>query len=99
MDVSWRRDRPFGRPKHLRNALFWGIKMKKILSRRIFLHGAGAVAAASAASPGSAKPALLGGAPVRTAPFPSWPRIGDNDRAAMVEVLNGGKWYRGSGNC
>lgn len=45
----------------------------------------------------SDKPALLGGKPVRTAPFPSWPVIDERDDQAMLEVLHSGKWFRGSG--
>jgi dTDP-4-amino-4,6-dideoxygalactose transaminase len=41
-----------------------------------------------------AKPAVLGGTPVRTEPFPSWPKIGDNDRKAWSEVLEAGLWCR-----
>ncbi len=44
--------------------------------------------------PSSPKPALLGGTPVRTEPFPSWPKISDNDRRAWGEVLEGGLWCR-----
>jgi perosamine synthetase len=41
------------------------------------------------------KPALLGGDPVRTEPFPSWPVIERNDREAWQTVLEKGKWNRG----
>jgi dTDP-4-amino-4,6-dideoxygalactose transaminase len=41
------------------------------------------------------KPALLGGDPIRTEPFPSWPVIENNDRAAWKTVLDEGKWNRG----
>ena len=40
------------------------------------------------------KPALLGGDPVRTEPFPSWPVIENNDRAAWKTALEEGKWNR-----
>src|SRR5262245_50092935 len=38
--------------------------------------------------------ALLGGKPVRTAPWPSWPRIDKNDVTAWNRVLNEGRWCR-----
>jgi perosamine synthetase len=47
---------------------------------------------------GDARPALLGGKPVRTEPFPSWPKIGPNDEKGWSEVLRGGRWCRLDGN-
>jgi dTDP-4-amino-4,6-dideoxygalactose transaminase len=47
----------------------------------------------------SDKPAILGGGPVRTAPFPSWPVIDGNDERAWVDVLHSGKWNRLDGDC
>jgi dTDP-4-amino-4,6-dideoxygalactose transaminase len=46
---------------------------------------------------GAAKPALLGGEPVRRAPFPAWPVVDDREETALRDVLRGGKWYRGDG--
>lgn len=43
----------------------------------------------------AAKPALLGGTPVRTKPFPSWPVIEENDRRTWQEVLESKHWNRG----
>lgn len=43
-------------------------------------------------------PALTGGKPVRTAPFPSWPRIGSNDEKNWSSVLREGKWCRLDGD-
>jgi dTDP-4-amino-4,6-dideoxygalactose transaminase len=43
------------------------------------------------------KPAQLGGSPVRTAPFPDWPVIDAREDEALLDVLHGRKWYRGSG--
>lgn len=37
--------------------------------------------------------AICGGAKVRTQPFPSWPVWDDSDSAALVEVMNSGKWW------
>ncbi len=44
------------------------------------------------------KPAVLGGTPVRTAPFPSWPVMAENDERAWMKVLRGGKWNRLDGD-
>ena len=74
------------------------------MSRRRFLGAvAGGAAIASArragAAPGSAtsgaKPAVLGGAPVRTAPFPSWPVRDAIEDQALDEVVRSGRWNRG----
>jgi perosamine synthetase len=70
------------------------------LTRRKLLGAASAgvlltrVARASTAG----KPAVLGGSPVRTAPFPSWPVIAENDERAWMKVLRGGKWNRLDGD-
>lgn len=44
-----------------------------------------------------AKPAVLGGEPVRKAAFPSWPIVDARERTALRTVLDSGKWYRGNG--
>jgi hypothetical protein len=36
--------------------------------------------------------AILGGAPVRTQPFPSWPQDGPDDRDRLLEVLESRNW-------
>ncbi|MSV31437.1 MAG: DegT/DnrJ/EryC1/StrS family aminotransferase, partial [Bryobacterales bacterium] len=56
-----------------------------------------AAAAGAAVTAAVSKPALLGGAPVRTGAFPGWPVWAANDEAAWMKVLRSGKWYRGSG--
>ena len=87
--------------------------MSKTISRRSFMTStavAGAVAATRPAAVESAdvgaptvvaaggdKPALLGGAPVRTTPFPSWPVVDEREEKALLDVLHSGKWFRGSG--
>lgn len=38
--------------------------------------------------------AILGGSPVRTAPFPRWPIYGPEDEAALLRVLHSRKWGR-----
>lgn len=44
------------------------------------------------------KPALLGGKPVRTQPFPGWPIFDQTEERALLEVLRSGKWFRGYGD-
>jgi len=44
------------------------------------------------------KPALLGGKPVRTEPFASWPKIASNDEKAWSDVLHQGRWCRLDGS-
>lgn len=63
-------------------------------SRRAVL-GAAPLAAAIARGD---KPALLGGAPVRQAAFPSWPVFGQPEEQALLRTLRSGKWYRGNGS-
>jgi dTDP-4-amino-4,6-dideoxygalactose transaminase len=43
----------------------------------------------------STGPALLGGKPVRTRPFPSWPVADDREADALGRVVRSGKWFRG----
>jgi dTDP-4-amino-4,6-dideoxygalactose transaminase len=40
-------------------------------------------------------PALLGGTPVRTTPFPSWPVADAREEDALVRVIRSGRWNRG----
>ena len=37
------------------------------------------------------KLALLGGKPIRTTPFPAYPVIGDEEKRAVMEVLDSGQ--------
>ncbi|HLN27085.1 MAG TPA: DegT/DnrJ/EryC1/StrS family aminotransferase [Gemmataceae bacterium] len=80
------------------------------VSRRRFLQkasagAAGVTAAASSAfvskgfaASSRATLAALGGKPVRTEQFPSWPVIEKNDQEAWRKVLEEGKWCRLDGN-
>lgn len=43
------------------------------------------------------KPALLGGKPIRTDPFPSWPISGELEEKSLADVLRSGKWNRNTG--
>lgn len=45
-----------------------------------------------------AKLALLGGDPVRTAPFPGWPQHGPEEEAGLLSVLRSGKWFEHHGD-
>jgi 3-amino-5-hydroxybenzoate synthase len=44
-----------------------------------------------------AKPAILGGKPTKTNPFPSWPQYDQNEEKALMEVLHSGVWWRTPG--
>jgi perosamine synthetase len=46
----------------------------------------------------NSRPAILGGNPVRTAPWPSWPVFGDIEDKMMLEAVRSGRWYRYSGS-
>ncbi len=83
--------------------------MRKKLSRRRFLSAtcAGAAATGLRTRHTSAshtiiatndKPALLGGQPVRSTPFTSWPIIGEIEEKQLLEVLHNRKWNRLNGN-
>ena len=65
------------------------------LTRRRMLGASAALAATPLARPATAdQPAMLGGKPVRTTRFPSWPVIQDNDEKAWMAVLRKGHWNR-----
>jgi dTDP-4-amino-4,6-dideoxygalactose transaminase len=49
--------------------------------------------AAAARGSGATMPALLGGAPVRTAPFPSWPIADATEENALTGVVRSGQWF------
>jgi len=79
--------------------------MDSNLTRRHFLRtmSAGAAGlglaseAASCALPSGSsgdKPAILGGKPVRTEPFPGWPVVQENDEKGWMEVLHSKNWCR-----
>lgn len=75
-------------------------------SRRRFVKttaaATGALVASRRAAPAvwagpEARPALLGGRPVRSGPFHEWPVIDEREEQALLETLRGRHWYRGSG--
>jgi len=64
------------------------------------LAGVGAAVALRAA-PGRStgdRPALLGGEPVRSKGFPSWPQSLPEDEKDWLEVLRSGRWWRKEGH-
>ena len=70
------------------------------MDRRRMMYGlaaAGALIRPRLVSGDAAKPALLGGSPVRKDPFPSWPVTDDLEDQALLKVLHSGKWNRGTG--
>ena len=83
--------------------------MKSDITRRDFLGSAVGVGAGLAIpanvfpkappkSSAGAGLAILGGSPVRTKPFPSWPVIEENDEKGWMQVLMTGKWNRLDGH-
>lgn len=44
------------------------------------------------------RPALLGGPPLCTRPYPSWPIWDDTERNGLVGVLDAGGWWQGDGD-
>lgn len=42
--------------------------------------------------------ALLGGTPIRTRPFPTWPIFGDAEEARLLRTLRSGRWGRLDGD-
>jgi dTDP-4-amino-4,6-dideoxygalactose transaminase len=77
---------------------------KKDLNRRQFLNAASAASLAAAASKAipaygnvskkAGKPAILGGKPVRTKSFPSWPVWDKSAEESVIEILRSGTWCR-----
>jgi perosamine synthetase len=75
------------------------------INRRHFLGATAATGAALGAglTPNLAlaadeRPALLGGKPVRSQGFPSWPVLDGLEEKAMLDTLRSRKWFRGYGN-
>jgi len=87
------------------------MRERKAVSRRAFIAAAVAGSAAAGTSPAGgqgpsgaaapvvrraeAGPALLGGTPVRRAPFPAWPVADSTEERALVALVRSGKWFRG----
>ncbi|MDH4239185.1 MAG: DegT/DnrJ/EryC1/StrS family aminotransferase [Phycisphaerae bacterium] len=81
---------------------------KKDLNRRQFLSAASAATLAAAASKAipaygnvskkADKPAILGGKPVRTKPWPPWPVWDKSAEESVLSILRSGNWFRGRGS-
>jgi perosamine synthetase len=75
--------------------------MKNNVTRRDFLATTAAagigLSLTRASGADIAKPALLGGTPVRTEPFPSWPIFEQAEEEALKSTLRSGQWFRGNG--
>src|SRR5581483_3518294 len=83
----------------LLKAPFGGLMGKfeaSLVSRRRFMAAAASGPAIVKAAT-SDRPALLGGTPVRSDPFPGWPVRGNVEDQAMLDVVHSGKWGRGVG--
>lgn len=74
-----------------------------VTRRRFVQSSAGAVAAAATfgraptAFAVDGRPAVLGGQPVRSGGWPSWPLTGPSEEEALTKVLRDGRWYRYAG--
>ena len=75
--------------------------MNQEFNRRSFMAAAAAagvgLSLASRPTAAAEKPAILGGKPVRTQPFPSWPITDEREEKRLLDVLHNGKWCRTSG--
>jgi perosamine synthetase len=72
--------------------------MNREVNRRQFMAATTSVSvslALTGAAAAAEKPALLGGKPVRTKGYQSWPLVADADEKAVLEVVRSGRWYRG----
>src|SRR5881396_3306914 len=96
------------RSQRLSNAKQGSDAMKNHLTRRGFIRHATAGSAAltwlsarrapTAYAAETAKPAMLGGAPVHQRGWPEWPTWRQEWEPAVLKVLRSRQWYRGSGN-
>jgi perosamine synthetase len=77
--------------------------MNQSLNRRRFVAATAAAGvglamgkvAAGAPAAAADKPALLGGKPVKTRPFPAWPHCDALEERGMLATLRSGQWFRG----
>jgi dTDP-4-amino-4,6-dideoxygalactose transaminase len=73
------------------------MKMANHVNRRRFVAAtasAGVGLALTGAVPAADKPAFLGGQPVRTKGYLSWPLVDAADEQAVLQVVRAGRWYR-----
>ncbi|MBN1466466.1 DegT/DnrJ/EryC1/StrS family aminotransferase [candidate division KSB1 bacterium] len=76
--------------------------MKIHVSRRAFMRKTAVGSAAMALAPTiltsqATRPALLGGAPVRTREWPNWPIWRQEWEQKVIQVMRSGSWWRGRG--
>lgn len=72
--------------------------MSPELNRRQFVAAttsAGVGLALTGPARAAQKPAALGGKPVRTTGYQSWPMVDAADEKAVLEIVHSGRWYRG----
>ena len=74
--------------------------MNESMNRRRFVAataaaGVGLAIGGTTAAAEADKPALLGGKPIRSGPFPKWPIANAREEKALLATLRSGKWYRG----
>lgn len=69
----------------------------KGLNRRAALAATTAATLTPAIFAATAKPAMLGGTKIRTAPWPKWPVFGSEEEEALTKVLKSAVWNRSSG--
>jgi len=67
------------------------------MTRRTFFHAPAAAAASVPLAAANDKLAIQGGAPVRSAKFPSWPRFNQLEENALLDTLRSGHWGRTTG--
>jgi dTDP-4-amino-4,6-dideoxygalactose transaminase len=73
--------------------------MSQTLFRRTFVGIGSALALRTASGRDTgARPALLGGTPVRSGKFPSWPQTFPEDEKTWLDVLRACKWWRKEGH-
>ena len=71
--------------------------MSRGVNRRQFVAAtttAGVGLALTGVAQAAEKPAMLGGKPVRTKGYGSWPLVDDLDEKSVSEVVRAGRWYR-----
>ncbi|MHC4176924.1 MAG: DegT/DnrJ/EryC1/StrS family aminotransferase [Planctomycetota bacterium] len=71
--------------------------MSPEVNRRQFIAAttsAGVGLALTGATQAAEKPAVLGGKPVRTKGYQSWPMVDVADEKSVLEVVRAGRWYR-----
>ena len=63
-----------------------------------FANDAGGAVYTPAMTAANNRPAILGGAPIRSADYPAWPVWDSNERHRLLDVLDSGGWWHGNGD-